>query len=89
MSVVLPADAGAFWWPAERTCHYCHGPVEPPAVSWQLADPVLLHRECATRLGCHLIADSREAELAAGDGPWRRRAARAAGAALAAREARV
>jgi hypothetical protein len=38
-----------------------------PVVGWSgYDDLILLHPECAERLGAHLIADAREAELAAG-----------------------
>jgi hypothetical protein len=48
--------------------------VEYPAVMWQGDRVLLFHTGCASRLGVHLIADAREAELASShEGRWRNR----------------
>jgi hypothetical protein len=47
-----------------------------------------LHPTCAAQPGVHLLGDVPEAVLAQGDGVWAGRAARAAGAALRAKETR-
>jgi hypothetical protein len=84
MSVVLPAERGA-WWAVAGPCRYCGEPIgDEPAVMWSTDGDggVILHGGCARALGTHLIADSRECELAAGRHPWTRRAARALRSAL-------
>jgi hypothetical protein len=88
MGAFLRDDLEQDWFPLERTCLYCFEPVEPPAVYWHAAIPVLLHGPCARSFGAHLIADSREAELASGIRPWPRRAARVLRDALMMQEAR-
>lgn len=83
MSVILPSEP-----PLTRTvpCWYCDTVISPehPAVAWAgPGEAILLHGPCARSLGSHLIADSRECELADGaDARWRSRAARAAVSAL-------
>lgn len=56
---------------------------EPLVIRVTSPGVIVLHADCARRLGTHLIADSREAELASGESPWRQRATRAACASLA------
>lgn len=57
------------------TCADCGGQVDPPAVTWWASQWLILHANCARALGGHLIADSRECELASAQAPhWRRRA---------------
>jgi hypothetical protein len=54
------------------SCQKCARPVTPPAVYWQGLQKLLFHPECAAKLGPHLIADAREAALAADAAPhWR------------------
>jgi hypothetical protein len=56
-------------------CLECARPVIPPFVCWRGTKLLLLHAECAARIGAHLIADAREAQLAADPAAhWRRRA---------------
>jgi hypothetical protein len=92
MSVILPLDPqDALGHPSlgpVDVCWYCGQPLGPePVVLWRGTDGLLtLHGHCARALGAHLVADSREAELASGRPPWTRRVARAAGAALRAHE---
>jgi len=55
-------------------CVECGDELELPFVYWHCAHPLVFHPECAARLGPHLIADAREATLAAARQPhWRRR----------------
>ena len=55
-------------------CVECGDELELPCIFWHGARPLLFHVECAARLGPHLIADAREATLAAAREPhWRRR----------------
>jgi hypothetical protein len=72
-------------------CSHCGEPRDDtiPVVWWTASgDVLLLHADCAVKLGTHLVSDAREARLAGGKGPWARRAARAAGHALKLSEAR-
>ncbi len=89
MCVVHREDWREHWAPKDRMCFYCAQYVDAPAVYWVGASDLLLHRDCAAELGVHLIADSREAQLAGGESPWAGRAAKAAGSALRAQEART
>ena len=92
MSAVLPPELrDEFWIPSNRLCTYCGElvPSATTAVFWLADPPILLHRDCARTLGTHLIMDSREAQLASGDHPWPRKAARVLRAALVAAETRV
>jgi hypothetical protein len=76
VSVLYSADGTANWADrlADWGCLECGQPVEPPAVYWHGHGLLLLHPACAARLGPHLIADAREATLAADPEPrWRRR----------------
>ena len=84
MSALLPDDRGQWWAPASLWCFYCleHVPPSEPSVMWAGTKTILLHLDCARKLGAHLIGDAREAEFASGAQPWARRAARAAGSAL-------
>lgn len=78
MSVLYSANGGATWldWEGDWTCSECGSEVRPPAVYWHGEKLLLFHPECAGRLGQHLIADAREAQLAGDPAPhWRRRAA--------------
>jgi hypothetical protein len=86
--IALPAEqarCGADTYP----CWHC-GEIlgASTAVVWIGSDGVAiqLHPACSEALGTHLIADRREAQLASGEHPWTRRAARVAGAALRAAE---
>ena len=69
-----------------RDCTNCGEPITLPAVHWECARPLLLHTACARSIGVHLIADSREAELASGVPHWTRRAVRATRGALLVQE---
>jgi hypothetical protein len=91
MSIILPDKVAAHWVPRDRTCFYCGEVVaaDTLGVIWVDNGSLLLHPSCARRFGCHLIADSREAELASGRQPWTRRCARALGAAVVAEEVRA
>lgn len=68
MSIVVPSDQGA-WWDASGACFYCGDgrPKDGITVMWSGRNgvDVWLHIRCAERLGMHLIADSREADLKA------------------------
>ena len=91
MSALLPSDRGAWHAPLTAECFYCNEPVsrDQAAVNWQGAEHIILHPDCAQRLGCNLIMDSREARLASGEEPWLRRAIRAIREALVAQEVRA
>jgi hypothetical protein len=90
MSAIVPADRRQWWAPQSDTCLYCHDPVPPDqvAVNWLGAEHIILHPDCATSLGTHLIMDSRGAQLASGRQPWTRRMTLALRSALQAEEAR-
>ena len=90
MSTLLPCERGAWYAPKSDACLYCHEaiPADQVAVHWSGAEDIILHPDCAARLGCHLIADSREAQLASGEQPWARRAAFALRSALQRQEVR-
>jgi hypothetical protein len=90
VSIALPSERAEHWAPKERSCFFCSElvPADTIAVIWVSDSGLLFHPDCAERLGSHLIGDAREATLATGNHPWSRRAARAAGAALAAQEVR-
>jgi hypothetical protein len=93
MSVLLPEERGRQpWASSDLTCFRCDEPVELDgvAVVWMGTDVISLHPACARQLGAHLIADSREAELAGstGQGHWQRRGARALRSALMTAEMR-
>jgi hypothetical protein len=93
---LLYADQLGEWWAADidDTCFFCGEAIMPalghlPAVYWQGASaPIALHGGCARKLGAHLIADAREAELASAVQPWPRRTARVLREALTAAEMR-
>ena len=89
MTVVHPAERAEWWAAPGKPCFYCHNdiPTETPAVEWAGQEHILLHPECADKLGVHLIGDAREARLSGGDRLWTRRVARAARAAMIAQEA--
>lgn len=78
MSVLYPAEVDEWWidTPTPWACIECSDAIAPPLVYWQTSDrTLLLHADCAARLGPHLIADAREAALAAHpEAHWRRRA---------------
>lgn len=86
MSIIFPADRREHWAPIERTCQFCSEVVSTGEVGvFWVGDPLLLlHPPCARSLGTHLIADSREAQLAGGTSPWTERAARVARQAMVA-----
>lgn len=88
MSIVTPAERGEAWAP-KGPCLTCGEeiPADRPAVMWAGAQDVILHAECARKLGVHLICDSREAELAGG-GHWWKRTLRALKSALVIQENR-
>ena len=76
MSVLYPEDSAAWrlGLPTPWSCVECGEPVTPPCVHWQGARTLLLHPQCATRVGVHLISDAREATLAGNPEPhWRER----------------
>jgi hypothetical protein len=79
MGVLYSHDRAGPWTPQSLDCLYFGDSVdpEPPAAFWfGAAGDLLLHPVCATKLGTYLVADSREAELAAGGEPrWAQRAA--------------
>lgn len=79
MSVIYELTEDAFGCqPPAAECAACGDELEVPFVYWACAQPLLLHPECAAHLGPHLIADAREATLAAGHGAhWRHRLVRA------------
>jgi hypothetical protein len=72
MSVLYaPHAAGPLLW----VCADCGDEVRPPGVYWAGDTDLLFHAACALRVGAHLIADSREAELVGSrSAQWRRRA---------------
>ena len=82
MSVLYPNDRERREYHELAVCHYCGAPAPAAdvAVYWQCSGTtLLLHTGCARDLGVHLIADSREAQLASGaPRHWHERAARAA-----------
>jgi hypothetical protein len=82
MSILYPNERERREYHELGACHYCGepAPVQDVAVFWQcIGAELLLHTACARDLGAHLIADSREAQLASGaPHSWHRRAARAA-----------
>lgn len=82
--ILLPSQRSEHWSPRDLTCRYCSTELgrDEIGVLWVEEQDLLFHPTCARSLGVHLIADSREAELARGEHPWSRRAARAAGAAM-------
>src|ERR1051326_2271129 len=53
--------------PPDVRCALCGDPIAPPVVCWSGLDLLVWHPRCAAKLGAHLIADAREADLAAGD----------------------
>lgn len=77
MSVLYPDQLGSAWWldnPPPWSCATCGDPAWPPCCFWQGSTQLFLHPECAAHLGPSLIADAREATLAADPGRnWRRR----------------
>lgn len=78
MSVLYAADVGeVFNFETSWACDACGDFVDlvaQPGVFWQGERPLLFHTLCASRLGAHLIADAREAELAGdSEGRWRNR----------------
>ena len=91
MSIVLASERAEHWVPRDRICFYCGSqvPDDGPLVIWVDNGSLLLHPDCARRLGTHLICDSREAELASGRQPWTRRAGRVLRAAAMAEEVRT
>jgi hypothetical protein len=82
VSVLYPGDRERREYLELGACHYCGepAPVQDVAVYWQCTGTeLLLHTACARDLGAHLIADSREAQLASGaPHSWHQRAARCA-----------
>ena len=92
MSVIHPDEWLAGWAPQDDTCFLCHEPVclfsNSVGVMWMGTTEIVLHPGCAAKLGAELLKDSREAELAGGEQPWRRRAARVFRSALRIEEAR-
>ena len=64
-----------------ETCWHCDEPTAgAPLVLWVgQGELLVLHGDCAERLGTHLIGDARELRLATGGPTWARRAARLAG----------
>lgn len=80
--ILLAEDVGEWWAPATTECFLCGTRVDPPGVYWVAGSNLLLHPDCATCLGQHLIADAREAQLASGRPPWASRVTRAALAAI-------
>jgi hypothetical protein len=77
MSVLYQLGAEDTWWvDATRPwmCEECAEVIQLPAVYWHGRRTLFWHPACAARIGAHLIADAREATLAADPGPhWRRR----------------
>lgn len=88
MSIVVPSDRGS-WWCAKGPCFYCKTDIATDQVMVMWAGvgfveyeehegdqgvDIALHIDCAERLGMHLIGDSREARLSAGEGVWKTRA---------------
>lgn len=76
MSVVYELASTQEWLdrPLSLECFGCGYDVSFPAVCWHGTGLILMHPECAARLGPHLIADAREAVLAADQqAHWRRR----------------
>jgi hypothetical protein len=77
MSVIYRRDLDC--WPRDRQaldvrCASCTELIAPPAVFWCGLDMLFWHPRCAARLGAHLIADAREADLAAAaPSQWRHR----------------
>jgi hypothetical protein len=90
MSVVHRSERLEAWAPQHNACFYCDGAVSPdrPAVEWVGHEPIILHADCAPKLGAHLIGDAREATLGGGEPHWTRRAIRAVRDALVAQEVR-
>jgi len=89
MIIVLPDQRSEWWAPTGSRCFSCREPAESGFfVCWigVDGDTMLLHPRCAARLGTHLIADSREADLAGGRHPWDRRSEQAFLASLRNRE---
>lgn len=76
MGLLYAKHRGEHWAPESGACLYCGGDAYQalPAVYWYGdGQAIILHGDCARKLGVHLIADSREAELSRGQ-PWRSRA---------------
>lgn len=78
--IVMPSEQGS-WWDAAGACFYCgkERPADGVTVLWAGLDEtkMWLHIRCAERLGTHLIADAREADLAeAKTAVWERRSER-------------
>jgi hypothetical protein len=90
MSALFPSDRGRYWTPPTDACFFCSTDVgdQDAAVMWAGHQEILLHPDCATRLGTHLITDSREAQLGSGFHPWSRRAARLVRETLVSQEGR-
>ncbi|TAK32628.1 MAG: hypothetical protein EPO21_14860 [Chloroflexota bacterium] len=65
MSVLYPSDRTEFWAPKNLDCFYCGKQIGGLAVFWKSQETLVLHPDCASQLAVHLIADSREAQLAA------------------------
>jgi hypothetical protein len=90
MSVFLGSDLSDLGDLLEgEECFRCAGSVRnQPFVVW-VGHPgraIVLHADCARRVGCHLIQDSREAEIATGGKAWTARGVRAVRAGLLAQE---
>jgi hypothetical protein len=77
VSVLYADDLHQSWIdePPPWTCTECADEVTPPLVYWRAGYlDLFYHRRCAAKFGAHLIADAREATLAADPEPrWRRR----------------
>lgn len=64
MGVLYPQDRSEWWAPRQTECFYCREEIDGPAVFWKAGEDLVLHPDCAQQLAVHLIADSREAQLA-------------------------
>ena len=90
MSVFLSddlADLGSLLESAE--CFKCGGRVTgQPFVMWAgyPGRCIVMHPDCARSIGCHLIQDAREADIASGTRQWTSRGMRAVRAGLLVQE---
>jgi hypothetical protein len=74
----------ADWFVTDEACFFCASPLgSERLVHWEGASGITLHPACAAKLGRHLIADAREAEMSSGAGKWRQRVERTFLASLA------
>lgn len=77
MGVLYPERLGEWWAPQNICCYLCDEPVNLAEVNVYWHNPgrdILFHRECASKFGMHMIADSREALLASSHPTYKRRA---------------